>query len=113
MKRGEEAEHLAERFLIGQGLRVVKRNYRCRGGEIDLVCQDGATLVFVEVRMRGNTRFGGAGASITAAKQRRIVLAARHYLAGKQERPCRFDAVLLDSLNVDSIEWIRNAFDAS
>lgn len=113
MKRGEEAEQLAERFLTGRGLRVIRRNYRCRGGEIDLVCEDGHTLVFVEVRLRGNSGFGGAGASITAAKQRRIVVAARHYLAGKQERPCRFDAVLLDSLNAESIEWIRNAFDAS
>lgn len=113
MKRGEEAEQLAERFLIGQGLRVVKRNHRCRGGEIDLVCEDGATLVFVEVRLRGNAGYGGAGASITAAKQRRIVIAARHYLAGKRERACRFDAVLLDSLNPGSIEWVRNAFDAS
>jgi putative endonuclease len=90
---------------------VIARNHRCRGGEIDLVCRDGRTLVFVEVRSRKNGDFGGAAASITPAKQRRIVLAARHYLAatGKHGHDCRFDCVLIDG---ERIEWIRNAFSA-
>ncbi len=107
---GAAAEALAARFLAAQGLRILERNYRCRGGEIDLVCHDGATLVFVEVRLRTNRSFGGAAASITPAKQRRIALAANHYLAGKPIPACRFDAVLLDG---ESIDWIRNAFEAS
>ena len=106
---GTLAEEQAARFLAARGLTIIKRNHRCRGGEIDLICRDGATLVFVEVRLRSRRTFGGAAASITPAKQRRIVLAANHYLAGKPWPSCRFDAVLLDG---ESIEWIRNAFEA-
>ncbi len=107
---GARAEEQAARFLAGRGLIILARNYRCRGGEIDLICRDGATLVFVEVRLRTNRSFGGAAASITPAKQRRIVLAANHYLAGKPLPVCRFDAVLLDGTHID---WIRNAFETS
>ena len=107
---GALAEEQAARFLAARGLKILARNHRCRGGEIDLVCRDGATLVFVEVRLRTSRAFGGAAASITPAKQRRIVLAANHYLAGKPWPACRFDAVLLDG---ESIDWIKNAFDAA
>ena len=110
---GASAEALAEAFLLRQGLRVLERNWRVRGGEIDLICEDRGSLVFVEVRLRRNKDFGGAGASITSTKQRRLILAARHYLAGKRQRPCRFDAVLLDGLTEANIEWIRNAFEAA
>lgn len=106
---GTQAEEAAARHLARRGLTVVARNYRCRGGEVDLVCRDGDTLVFVEVRLRTHAHFGGAAESITAAKRRRIVLAARHYLAGKPWPACRFDAILLDGARID---WIRNAFDA-
>jgi len=109
---GDAAEALAASFHARQGLRVLERNWRVRGGEIDLICADNGCLVFVEVRLRSNSQFGGAGASITTAKQRRIVLAARHYLAGKREQPCRFDAVLLDGLSEARLEWIKNAFAA-
>lgn len=112
LKRGAEAEQLAAVFLQRHGLRIIGRNYRCRGGEVDLICEDGKTLVFVEVRLRTNARFGSAADSITGAKQQRVMLAARHYLAGKAERPCRFDAVLFDQLDSERIEWIKNAFDA-
>lgn len=108
---GAAAEERAARFLVAQGVRVVERNWRCRGGEIDLVCDDRGTLVFVEVRLRAHDRYGGSAESITRAKQRRIVMAARHYLAAGREPPCRFDAVLLSGES-DAIEWIRNAFDA-
>jgi putative endonuclease len=107
---GVAAELLAERFLRARGLTIVARNYRTRGGEIDLVCNDGKVLVFVEVRLRRSSAFGGAAASVTPAKQRRIILAARHYLANKSERPCRFDVILLDALDEARIEWIRDAF---
>ncbi len=108
---GDRAEDRAARFLEKRGFAVLTRNFRCRGGEIDLVCRDGKVLVFVEVRMRRNASYGGAGASITASKQRRIVLAAQHYLLA-QSRPdcdCRFDCILLDG---EKIEWIRDAFSA-
>jgi putative endonuclease len=110
-RRGRQAEERAARFLEGHELTVIARNHRCSGGEIDLICRDGGTLVFVEVRLRRHGGFGGAAASITPAKQRRIVLAARHYLAttGKHRLACRFDCVLLDGEN---IEWVKNAFSA-
>ena len=108
---GRLAEELAARFLERRGLAVLERNVHCRGGELDLVCRDGATLVFVEVRLRRNAAYGGAGASITARKQQRVVLAARHYLAAhrQSERACRFDCVLLDGA---TISWLRDAFAA-
>lgn len=117
LSRGKRAEDLAEQFLKRQNLSILSRNYRCRLGEVDLIADDCGTLVFVEVRLReereGND-FGGAAASITPAKQRRIVKAAQHYLSGKKALPpCRFDAVLLDSLDERSLEWIKGAFDAS
>ena len=111
--RGRRAEDAAARHLAGLGLRIVARNHRCRGGEIDLVCRDGATLVFVEVRQRQRSDFGGAAASITVAKQRRIALAAQHYLAAQQlhDAPCRFDCVLIDG---DARpDWLRDAFQAA
>ena len=110
--RGREAEERAARHLERHGLRVVERNFRVRGGEIDLICRDGKRLVFVEVRQRSHSDFGGAGASITTSKQRRIVLAAQHYLAGKPDCDCRFDCVLLDQLDEKRLEWIRDAFSA-
>lgn len=111
---GRRAEELAARFLERKGLRVLARNFRCRGGEIDLVCADGAALVFVEVRLRRHAGYGGAAASVTQAKQRRVILAARHYLAAHAaaERDCRFDCVLLDGLAAGGIEWVRDAFAA-
>ena len=108
MNRGAAAEALAASYLAARGLTVVHRNYRCRGGEIDLVARDGEMLVFVEVRLRRNRAFGTAAESITAAKRRRLRLAARHYLARLgHEPPCRFDAVLLDALTTANIEWLR------
>ena len=111
---GKQAEDLAARFLVNNGLSVLTRNFHCRGGEIDLVCRDGKALVFVEVRLRRNTGFGGAGSSITPTKQRRIILAAQHYLAAhaRADSDCRFDCVLLDGLGEKNIEWVRDAFSA-
>ena len=107
--RGREAENQAATHLENCGLRIVDRNFRVRGGEIDLICRDGRTLVFVEVRQRSRRDFGSAGESITSSKQRRIILAARHYLVGRPVGDCRFDCVLLEG---GRIEWIRNAFSA-
>ncbi len=109
--KGAAAENLAERFLCAQGLELVERNFRCRGGEIDLILTDGDTMVFVEVRLRSSERFGGAAASIDAKKVARLRLAAQYYLAGRGATPaCRFDAVLLDALEGGNIEWLRDIF---
>lgn len=106
---GARAESMAAEFLVARGLVIVTRNFRTRLGEIDLIARDGATLVFVEVRLRRNQSFGGAGASITAAKCARLTAAARVYLARLgSEPPCRFDAVLLDGLDSPHIAWERD-----
>jgi putative endonuclease len=106
---GARAEAIAAAFLTARGLVVVARNFRTRRGEIDIIARDGATLVFVEVRLRRNTDFGGAAASITAAKRSRLTAAAQAYLARLgHEPPCRFDAVLLDRLDSPEIAWERD-----
>jgi putative endonuclease len=108
---GGDAEERAAEFLARRGLAIVMRNYRTRAGEIDLIARDGDTLVFVEVRMRAGGRFGGAAASITERKRRRIVAAARQFLMRiPRVPPCRFDVVAIDR---GEPEWIRGAFDAS
>ena len=112
-QRGQVAESAALAYLQKQGLKLVERNYRTPGrggGEIDLVMRapDG-TVVFVEVRPRAPAAFGGAAASISATKQRRIVFAARSYLMRlRTPPPCRFDVVLVE----DAITWLKAAFDA-
>jgi putative endonuclease len=109
MNSGAAAEALAAEFLEARGLTIVRRNYRCRGGEIDIIARDAETLVFVEVRLRSSTAFGGAGASITAPKRRRLKFAAGLFLSGlRQEPACRFDAILLDGLDRERIEWLVN-----
>ena len=115
---GDAAEAAALAHLRAQGLSLVERNYRVargpgrRGGEIDLVMRErDGTLVFVEVRARSDARFGGAAASIGAAKRARLVFAAQHYLLRlASPPPCRFDVVTLEG---GRIEWLRGAFDAS
>jgi putative endonuclease len=110
--KGAAAEQLAADYLVRQGLYVIERNFRVKGGEIDLICRDGKTTVFVEVRLRTRSDFGGAAASITATKQARLILAARHWLLRHGETPCRFDCMLLDGLESKNIEWLRDAFSA-
>jgi len=109
-RAGARAEDLCAELLRKAGLRVLARNWRCRHGEIDLVAEECATLVFAEVRYRSGQRFGGAAESVTAAKQARLVAAARLYLMRRPDADCRFDVLLLDSLDTGRIEWIRNAF---
>jgi len=106
---GARAEDLCARLLSAAGLRVIERNWRCRLGEIDLIAEESGTLVFAEVRMRAGDGFGGAAESLTAAKRSRLIAAARLYLAGRPQAPCRFDVFLLDGAPA-SVRWIRNAF---
>ena len=116
--RGDEAEQQALDYLLRQGLALVQRNYRvargphARGGEVDLILRErDGTLVFVEVRSRRSAAHGGAGASVGAAKQRSLLLAARFYLSRlATPPPCRFDVVAIEG---GRIEWLQAAFDAS
>jgi putative endonuclease len=110
--RGQAAEARAARYLEAQGLKIIARNYRSRYGEIDLIAHDGATVVFVEVRARRSAAFGGAAASITAAKRDKLTRTALAWLAAQGRNPrCRFDAVLLTG-EAGAVEWIRDAFSA-
>jgi putative endonuclease len=113
-QKGDAAEDRAQQHLKAHGLKVLQRNYRTPGrggGEIDLVMRDiDGTLVFVEVRQRGDAKHGGAMASITKAKQRRIVFAARHFLLKLHKTPpCRFDVVTIEG---NQLQWFKAAFDA-
>lgn len=114
---GDRNEDLALAHLSAAGLKLLKRNYRCKGGEIDLVMLDGATLVLVEVRYRRDRRFGGAAASVTPTKQRRLLIAAKHLLLTSRELQryrARFDLVAIDEgangAALPTLEWIRDAF---
>jgi putative endonuclease len=108
---GADAETRALRHLEAQGLKLVTRNWRTTGGELDLVLRDRDTLVIAEVRARSRSDFGGAAASVDSRKRARIVHAARAYLAGHPQfarLAVRFDVVALEG---GGIEWIQNAFD--
>ena len=111
-RAGGSAEDLAAEFLERQGMAIVSRNYRTRLGEIDLIASDRGTLVFVEVRLRRNgMEYGGALASITPAKRRRIIAAAKYFLLELGREPyCRFDVIALDEEGIP--EWHQGAFDA-
>src|SRR6476469_11261918 len=102
---GDAGEDAALRYLQAQGLLPVERNFRCKGGEIDLIMRDGDTLVFVEVRYRADRRHGGAAASITAAKQARLWVAAQLFLRRYRITPrCRMDVVAIDG---EEMTWLK------
>ena len=115
---GDAGEALALAHLERQGLTLVQRNYRvaagprARGGEVDLILRErDGTLVFVEVRTRSSAAFGGAAASVSTSKQRRLVFAAQHFLRRySTPPPCRFDVVAIQR---EGVEWLRGAFDTS
>ncbi len=113
-KKGAYAEDQAYQFLIKKGLSLMKRNYFCKSGEIDLIMKDKNYIVFVEVRYRKDNAFGQAAISIGYQKQQRLIKTAQHYLLCTHQYdkfPCRFDALLL-SLSIESpqIEWVKDAF---
>ena len=113
MTDGASAEDAALRYLLARGLKLIDRNVRARGGELDLVMRDADSLVIVEVRKRSHPGFGTAAESVDARKQAKIVAAARAMLAQRPElarMPARFDVVALDGS--DRVEWIQAAFDA-
>lgn len=104
---GDAGEDLALAWLRQKGMTLVMRNFRCKGGEIDLVMQHGETLVFVEVRKRADRSHGGAAASITRHKQARLTIAAHIYLQRyRMPPPCRFDVIAIDD---GEIEWLQDA----
>ena len=108
---GQLAEDRALAYLQQRGLKLVARNFRCKGGEIDLILTEPASnlLVFVEVRQRRSQRYGGAAASVTRGKQAKLIIAAQVFLQRYTDLPaCRFDVIAIDD---DAIEWIKQAFE--
>lgn len=111
---GRLVEQAACVFLQSQGMTLVDRNVRCRGGEVDLVMRHRSELVFVEVRYRSHQGFGGGAASVDAHKQRRLALAAHTFLQRNPQLaalPCRFDVVEAEGqVNAPRLNWLRAAF---
>ena len=95
---GKTGEDLAAAELQRRGYAILARRYRTRHGEIDLVAQDGRTIVFIEVKVRLTSEFGHAAEAVSPHKQRRLVSMADDYLARHRlgDRPCRFDVVAMD-----------------
>jgi putative endonuclease len=110
---GQIAEDRALAYLQRHGLKLIERNFRCKGGEIDLILTEAASsqdiLVFVEVRQRSSQRYGGAAASVTRDKQAKLILAAQVFLQRYPHPPaCRFDVLAVED---GAIEWIKQAFE--
>jgi putative endonuclease len=111
--RGQWAEDQALGHLEGHGLRLLRRNFSCRLGELDLIMADGPIVVFVEVRFRSGSSFGAGFETVTRSKQRKLIAAARAYLArhGSDRTPCRFDVVSVTQRNYAPIFlWVKEAF---
>jgi putative endonuclease len=118
LQRGRHWEAVAADYLEDQGLTVLARGYRCRLGELDLVCRDGRMLVVVEVRARAASSHGRAIETVDAYKRAKIVRATRHFLMTRREwssAQVRFDVITFDATDSDepAMRWITNAFDAS
>ncbi|MGZ8258446.1 MAG: YraN family protein [Methylotenera sp.] len=110
LKQGNAAEQIAATFLQQKGLILVEKNFRCIYGEIDLIMREAKTLVFIEVRLRSNANFGGAAMSINQSKQQKLTRTAERYLQIHGNSACRFDAILMQSTDINAVEWIQNAF---
>ncbi len=111
--RGQAAENWAAAYLQKQGLTLIKRNYHCRGGELDLIMRDKTLLIFVEVRLRGENSWANPLESVDYKKQKRLILAARHYLqqAADDWESCRFDVFGLYPHNGGfRPDWLVDAF---
>ncbi|RZU97901.1 YraN family protein [Spiribacter vilamensis] len=110
--KGAAAEEDALRYLQREGLRLRARNFRIRRGEIDLIMEDSGEIVFVEVRARTPSRFGDGIDSITSAKKRRLIAAAKAWLQRQRNEPMtRFDVIAVTP-GSHQVEWIRDAFHA-
>jgi len=107
---GKTAEKAAERYLNARGLTTLTKNYSCRQGEIDLIMDDASTVVFVEVRYRKNAAYGSPLETVTAAKQKKLLIAAKHYLSENkliENTQARFDVI---GICGDQYEWVKSAF---
>jgi putative endonuclease len=114
IRTGKQGEGIAVDYLEQAGYRIIERNYRCLFGEMDIVAQEGQTLVFVEVKSRKSDRFGDPQLAVGFEKQRKMSRIALHYLGQKRLHalPARFDVIAVRLRpEGDRVELIRNAFD--
>ena len=115
IRKGMRFEKQARDYLCAQGLRLLRSNYHCRFGEIDLIMQDKDQLCFIEVRYRADSGFGGPAESVDWAKCRKLVLTADHFLSRHpdyQDWHCRFDVVTISGKLVPRVRWLIDAFSA-
>ena len=113
---GRDGERFAERYLQKKGYKLVERNFRCRGGEVDLIVLDHKIVVFVEVKTRSDHRFGTPAEAVESRKQQKMIQAAQFFLNSKglHERDARFDVVGITWYNgAPQVEHIQNAFEVS
>jgi len=115
-EKGNQYENMAKQFLLNKGLTFIQNNFQCRSGEIDLIMKDRHTLIFIEVRFRGNTNYGTPEETVTRQKQKRIISTAKHYLSRSNlwSQNCRFDVVAITPAQSTSgkhtISWHQAAF---
>jgi len=115
LRFGALGEEAAAELLRKAGYRIVARNHRCSRGEVDVIAEKGDLLVFVEVRTRATAAFGGPEETVGTRKQRRVVAAARDYLAQRRGPPkaARFDVIaVVDGPAGPALTHFENAFDA-
>lgn len=114
ISKGKQAEAAAQQWLEAKNYRLLNKNYACRLGEIDLVMLDKEILVFIEVRLRSHSHYGGAVASVDAKKQRKIIMTARHFLMCHpkySQHICRFDVIAFgNSADPSNPIWYKDAF---
>ena len=107
-------EERASQLIVSSGATVIARNYTSRFGEIDLVVLDGDKLAFIEVRYRRSYHFGSALASVSPAKQQKVLMTAQIFLASHEDycnRYCRFDIIAFDGPRGSvSAQWLKGAF---
>ncbi|MER2491564.1 YraN family protein [Catenovulum sediminis] len=110
---GQNFEQAAQEYLARQGIGCIERNFNCKMGEIDLICKDKDTFIFVEVRYRSASQYGNAAATISASKQNKVRKAAMMYLKLQgyniHHTAIRFDVITIDG-EIDTLNWIKNAF---
>ena len=110
---GENAELAATHFLKKQGIKILDRNKRYKGGEIDIIGQDNHGILFIEVKYRRDASFGSAAEMVNTSKQNRLRKAATLWLQEhdpKMSLACRFDVICITNKNFSDIQWIQNAF---
>ena len=110
---GDQAESIAEKFLIDKKIKIIERNYRIKAGEIDLIADDKGTITFIEVKYRKSSNFGQPFETVTHTKQQKIIRTAQSYLQKHPKlanKACRFDVI---SIHNQDVNWIQNAFDTT